>query len=231
MKFLKTLFVTIALCGFAAPAAAQEMMNEDWLDKGLAFGIGADSTIGGGPGLSLRLFPIEQFGIELIFGGSSMTRSVERAPQAGDQFPPVKVRTGTSQIAFSLIPEFRFLTSNRASLSGYFGIGLLLNRVRTDFPESGTAFKATDSFADIQFEFGLRGEVFLYRYFSIFGRVGIRVDPYSDGENDFVSDPTALTDPRQPPPIDDPSTYGGADISIFNNGDLLGQFGFTVWFN
>ncbi|MFT6629884.1 MAG: hypothetical protein ACJA1R_003167, partial [Flavobacteriales bacterium] len=141
MKFLKTLFVTIALCGFAAPAAAQEMMNEDWLDKGFAFGIGAGSNIGGGPGLSLRMFPIEQFGIELVFGGSSSSRSVEPIPTAAVPVPGPKTRQGTSQIAFSLIPEFRFLTSNRASLSGYVGIGIALNSVRNDFVTNNVATK------------------------------------------------------------------------------------------
>lgn len=236
MKALKSALVALFVFSLAAPAAAQDILNEDWLDKGFAFGIGADSNITGEPGLSLRMFPIEQFGIELIFGGSSMSRSVEGVPTADNPIPPPKTRVGQSTIAFSLIPEFRFLTSNRAALSGYAGVGVQMNRARADFPVPGNALavqKATGSFTDIHIEFGLRGEVFLYKYFSIFGRVGVRIDPYSDGEADAVgADGTINIDPPGTVTPDDPTNYGGSDISIFaGNAGLLGQFGFTVWFN
>ena len=236
MKALKSALVALFVFTLSAPVAAQDILNEDWLDKGFAFGIGADSNISGEPGLSLRLFPIEQFGIELIFGGSSMSRSVENVPTTENPLPPPKTRVGNSTYAFSLIPEFRFLTSNRASLSGYAGIGIQMSRARADFPVPGNALavqKATGSFTDIHLEFGLRGEVFLYKYFSIFGRVGIRIDPYSDGEADSVgADGTVNIDPPGTVTPDDPTNYGGADISIFSgNAGLLGQFGFTVWFN
>ena len=239
MKALKSALVALFVFTLSAPVAAQDILNEDWLDKGFAFGIGADSNISGEPGLSLRMFPIEQFGIELIFGGSSMSRSVENVPTAENPLPPPKTREGLSTYAFSLIPEFRFLTSNRASLSGYAGVGIQINRSRTDVPiadQNGNIIsvqKATGSFTDLHLEFGLRGEVFLYKYFSIFGRVGIRIDPYSDGEADALgADGRAVINPPTEPVVDDPTNYGGADISIFSgNAGLLGQFGFTVWFN
>lgn len=267
MKALKTTLVALFICALAAPAAAQDMANEDWLDKGFAFGIGAGPGIGatfglacpgadgggaftgcpsGTPiGLSARMFPVEQFGIEINFSMGSSSFSTETEPNLNNTLgDPRHVLGRVRALHFALIPEFRFLTSNRASLSGYAGIGITNTRARTDvlssFQQAGAPpiyTEVSDSITSIGLSFGLRGEVFLYKFFSIHGRVGINYDPASDAEQegfDLRPDPTTAAEAEaraQEEAARDAVKLRGANVSIFDQATLLGSFGFTVWFN
>lgn len=266
MKALKTTMVALFICALAAPAAAQDMANEDWLDKGFAFGIGAGPGIGatfglacpggsagafagcptGTPiGLSARMFPMEQFGLEVNFSMGSSSFSTETDPTIDNTLGDPRHVTGRVRaLSFALIPEFRFLTSNRASLSGYAGIGITNTRARTDVPSSfqqegaPTVYtEVSDSITSIGLSFGLRGEVFLYKFFSIHGRVGINYDPASDAEQegfDLRPDPVSADEAQaraQEQAARDANKLRGANVSIFDQASLLGSFGFTVWFN
>ena len=277
MKALKTLLFAGALVALSAPAFAQDMTNEDWLDKGFAIGVGASPGIGatyglncsdnsgsaspgidfggancGGTapiGLGVRVFPFEEFGVELAFSMGMRSATAEQSatfvnnqPVAGDPERVGRVRS----LSIAIIPEYRFLTSNRAALSAYAGIGITNTKVRVDFQNPVAAqqgfppsyIDVSDSVTSIGFEFGLRGEVFLYKYFSIFGRVGIGIDPASDAEQEgFVDLQTPATTPEEArdrairAQNREANDLGGAKVSFFEDASVLGSFGFTVWFN
>lgn len=260
MKALKTVMIALALTALSVPALAQDMTNEDWLNKGFTVGIGAGPGIGstfgltcpdgatcptGQPtGLSVRVFPIETFGVELVFGMNVTSLSREVSPSQFNQFGEAKSVNRLRELSIAILPEFRFLTSNRAALSGYAGIGITNTKIRTDLPSpfqpggQTVLTEVTDSVTSIGFEFGLRGEVFLYKYFSIFGRVGISIDPASDAEQEGFVDlqvpatsQDELTARAQEEALRDTVDLGGAHVSVFDSANLLGHFGFSVWFN
>lgn len=226
---LALMVVTTGSTASAQPAAGG-VLNEDWLDKNMGFGIGAGSGIvlnGMNTGLSVRFFPVESFGLELVLGGGR--DRVTTTTPATATTPETKTFTRTSHFDLSFLGEFRFLRSNRASLSGYAGLGISMIGAGQSFPSQlapGQFVDGSDTAVDVAIEIGLRGEVFLYKYFSIFGRIGININPHTDKESPEVTDP-------QTPVAEDPfaPSTGGAEVRFFDAGNLLGQFGFTVWFN
>jgi len=206
---MKKLLVAIsALCvfGFASTASAQA---EDWASKAGAFGVGVDGNVDGGTGLSLRYMVAESVGLELMFGGNM--NSTKSAPQNGPEST-----TSSSTIDLSLLGEFRIATSRKATLSAFLGFGFTSNSGSVS--QNNTS--VSESYSDIAFELGLRGEIFLYDFFSVFGRVGVTIDPVSDKETETLNG------------IDDPNGQvdnTGMNIGLFR-GDVLGNFGFTFWF-
>ena len=229
MKKLTFALALLAITSLSTSAFAQA--NEDWLDKDMGFGIGAGSeVVAGNPGLSVRFFPVEVFGLELVLGGGT-DRTVVTTPAQSATVPELKTISRTSRFDVTLYSDFRFLRSNRSALSAYLGLGIANHGAAESFPVTtgpvASNVTGTDSVTDFAVELGLRGEIFLYKFFSVHGRVGININPYTDNEAPNV------TDPQQPPqPVTglEPST-GGANIRIFDRGNLLGQFGFTCWFN
>lgn len=204
----KFLVALSALCvlGFASTASAQA---QDWASKAGAFGVGVDGGVDGGTGLSLRYMVAESVGLELMFGGNM--NSTKSAPQNGPEST-----TSSTQIDLSLLGEFRIATSRQATLSAFLGFGFTSNGGSVS--QNNTS--VSQSYSDIAFELGLRGEIFLYDFFSVFGRVGVTIDPVSDKETETLQ---GLDDPNGQ--VDNT----GMNISLFR-GDLLGAFGFTFWF-
>lgn len=236
MKKFALGILTLAFVATSANASAQTM-NEDWLDKNMGFGVGAGSGIvqnGMNTGLSLRFFPVEAFGLELVVGGGRDRRSVTTPAQSATQ-PETTTFTRTSHFDLSLIADYRFLRSNRAALSGYFGLGISIAGAGQSFQSNtfpGQFVDGSASQADVAFELGIRGEVFLYKYFSIFGRIGINMNPHTKNELPLGGYPP-VDDPQTPPQPESPfdPSVGGMRVSAFDQGNLLGMFGFTVWFN
>lgn len=203
-KFVFALTVLGALC-----VASSAFAQADWADKNGALGVGVDRHISTDAGmfpmgLSLRFYPSETFGAELIVGGSMNSTSTE--PDGAD-----KTTTHERRIDISLLGEVSVLRSRQAVLSGYAGVGFgLVSQGNQDDSYGFTDFAA---------ELGLRGEVWLYEFFSIHGRVGINIDPIGDAEGDGF-----------PYGENDAVTNGGMNIGIFN-GDPMALFGFTFWFD
>ncbi len=203
-KFIFVLTVLGALL-----VASSAFAQADWADKNGTLGVGVDrhiSTDGSAlpVGLGLRFYPSETFGAELIVGGSMTSTTTE--PSAGGD----KVTQSNRRIDISLLGEVSVLRSRQAVLSGYAGIGFGLVGSGTDPGDSV-------SYTDFAAELGLRGEVWLYEFFSIHGRVGINIDPIGDKEGDGF-----------PYGENDAVTNGGMNIGIFN-GDPMALFGFTFW--
>ena len=199
--FLAT--AAFATLGLAASASAQD----DWSDDAGGFGVGVDRAVNGLMGASFRYNLNNQLGFEGIFGMNSSSRTVE--PEGGDA-----TTTKSSMMDLSLIVDYRVATSSRAALAGYGGVGFNMISASVDGPADSET-----GYTDMAVELGLRGEVWLYDFFSIYGRFGITYDPYSEGEFDFENGEDAS---------DGFDTTSGSDISMFR-GDLVGLFGFTFW--
>lgn len=199
--------IVLALTAFTTTASAQD---NDWSDKTGTVGLGVDANIDGGTGLSIRYFINDAFGLELIVGGQSNSTRAE--PSAGGQ----EVKSSSSSWDFSLLAEYNIGVSRQATLSAYGGLGLGLVSTSQD---PSPAIATVDSYTDISFELGLRGEVWLYKFFSIYARGGVLIDPVSDTEAEFGQAETAA----------DQVDSGGMNLGIFR-GQLLGAAGFTFWF-
>ena len=220
----------IAITSLSTSAFAQA--NEDWLEKDMGFGIGAGSGVvmnDQNRGLSIRFFPVEVFGLELVLGGGTDRQTVTVPASQAQPFES-KSFTRASHFDVSLFSDFRFLRSNRSAMSAYLGLGISSVGAAASFPVAsaqGQTVTGSDSVTDFAVELGLRGEVFLYKFFSVHGRVGINMNPHTNNEEPVVTDPqTGVTGTTGLEP-----QTGGMDIRIFDTGNLLGQFGFTCWFN
>ncbi len=229
MKMIKVALVSFALTLVSTTAFAQAPCGpEDWSCGSGRIGLGTDVAIGGDPGLSFRLFPTEQFGLELTFGGHIRSEQTTTFTQVNGFYQKFKTTTTGRRIFLGLLGEFAFAHSDRARMSTYFGFGIDNTGRKNTIPATATTPEVSTSNSDTNFEleFGLRGEVFFYRFFSVFCRVGITIDPLGKMELGPDSDGTETLTPGQPE-----SEYGGVDIGIFDNADLLGTAGFTFWFN
>lgn len=217
---MKTTTTVLTLAASSLIATSAFAQDADWSDQEGTFGLGlgrniADGRAGGfsGTGLSARYFLTESLGLEAVFGGS--TSSNKSTPDEGDP-----TGTRSSQFDISVLVDYRIATSRQATLNAFGGVGLslvgsgLINEDAQDAAEDGDLVQG---FTDIAFQVGLRGEVWLSNHFSIFGRMGITIDPVSDTEAEFGT------------PANDDVKNGGMNMSVMR-GDLLGAFGFTFWF-
>jgi hypothetical protein len=209
MRTLRYAFVFAVLCLLAPVAVSAQDAQEDWGTKTGFIGVGVDRLVTNGTGLSVRLFPIDVVGIELMFGTDIASTRVRNDDADLDN------RTSERDLGLSLLGEFRMVTSNRANLGAYLGFGFTTHgRSTTDVDGD----KVVDGYNDIAVELGLRGEFFVYRFFSIFGRVGLTLDPVNDQQIEF----------EQGLDADNATKYSGMNVDILR-GDLLGAFGFTFW--
>ena len=209
MKKILIAGAAVAALGFATNASAQSA--DDWSYEAGALGLGFDSvvptTLSAGspmgvarPALSVRYFANEAFGLELMLGYSSMSRSFDGDPAAK-----------YSVFDLSLLGEYRIASSGRATLSAFGGFGLAMESVGVLAADGDLD---SEGVTHIGIEVGLRAEVWLYDYFSLFVRGGLTFDPYSAGESDFDTG-------------DD--QFAGSDLG-FGRGGLLGSAGVTFWF-
>lgn len=182
--------------------------QDNWANKVGSIGIGVDRLVTNGTGISLRLFPAELVGLEVGFG-SDIAATRDRNDEAD-----VDIRRSERDIGMHLIGEFRMVTSNQATLSAIAGVGFTTHGRSTMVGNE----KTVDGYNDIAFELGLRGEVYLYKFFSIFGRVGLTIDPVGDGQREFFGADSE----------DVATKTTGMNVDILR-GDLLGAFGFTFW--
>lgn len=187
----KVAFATAAIAAMALTTTASAQ-SENWSDKGGGLSLGVDRNFGiGGTGLAVRYFVSDAFGLELLIGGNYTSTSNSEADTSASQ----------TTLDVGLLGEYRILKSQRANLNAFLGFGINNTSYGGDDERDGVM--------DAAFELGLRGEVWLYQFFSIYTRVGISVD--IDGE-DIAGDDTSNT-----------------SIGIFR-GDLLGTAGFSFWF-
>jgi hypothetical protein len=203
----KTLFAAASIATFALSTGAFAQDTDTWATKSGAFGIGADRMFGSSfPALSLRTFMGDSLGLELQLGADLSSRKV--SPDEGDD-----ITGSSSAFGIGLGGEFRIAESRKATLAAYLGLGIAMNGSNPANDTDDDKF----SYMDFAAELGLRGEVFLYEFFSIYGRVGLTVDPEGDKELEGASGDNNNEDVKN----------SGMDIGL--GGDLMGAFGFTFW--
>lgn len=209
-RVLSTLIAgLLATALLTSTAWSQEGTMPDWADKSGGFGVGAETTLGGVNGLNLRYYINNAFGLQLVFGMFMHNETVD--VDGGDD--TTSKQTG---LGFGFYGMYKLAYWQRGHLSGILGLDIATYSQTTSVGDNDDESSGTD----ILLGLGLMGEVFLSQYFSVFGQVGLRLDFIGEDE------------------VECSSTYGcsymenkdtsGIDIRL--SGDLLGHFGFTVWF-
>ena len=201
-SLLAGLMVTAML---ASTAWSQEGTMPDWADKTGGFGVGAETTIGGTNGLNFRYYITNAFGLQLTFGINLLSTTTDVDCDDNDSSLS---KTG---LGFGFYGMYKLAYWQRGSLSGILGLDIQTASTTTTVGDTDSDSSGTD----ILLGLGLMGEVFLSQYFSVFGQVGLRLDFIGEDE---VEDGSVL---------ENKDTSG---IALDLGGDLLGAFGFTVWF-
>ncbi len=197
----------VAIAMISASASAQEGTMPDWADKTGGFGVGAETTLGGTNGLNLRYFVSNAMGLQLTFG-LNLASTTTDVDDADDTV------ISASSIDFGLYGSYKLAYWQRGHLSAILGVDIQMASASVD--ADGDDADTDDSATDILIGLGLQGEVFLSQYFSVFGQVGLRLDFI--GENEPEGGVMTAVD----------EDTSGIVASV--RGDLLGAFGFTVWF-
>jgi hypothetical protein len=193
----------------AGQALAQEGGTmPDWANKGGAFGIGGNTTLGGVNGLNIRTFVTPLFGISATIGFAIESTTTE----VGD----TKVDRSSTSFRVGLYGSYKLAYWQRGHLSVVFGVDLVtLSESEGDNDASGT---------DVLIGLGLMGEWFPTQYLSLFLLVGLSIDFI--GEDEVVGGGGG-------PLGSGGSINPNADTSGFTmdlSAQPLGLAGFTVWF-
>lgn len=186
----------------------------DWADKSGGFGVGGETTLGGTHGLNLRYYVSNQFGLQLTFG---LGITSETTDPPGDNNT---LSVSRSNMQFGIYGMYKLAYWQRGHLSAILGIDIHTLSLTTDLDGDETSSSGTD----ILIGLGLHGEWFPTQYLSLFGQVGLRLDFLGADEPNGLS-----IDNDSEDPANDDTDFSGIDLNL--GSDLLGTFGFTVWFN
>ena len=130
------------------------------------FAAGVGQSIGGAPGLSLRYFVNEKFGLELV--GSKTANTPDGGKESGN-------------LDYSIAGEYRLASTNSVTFSGYAGFGLT---AKTAEGEDGDITQTIGA--------GVKAEYFFARGFSIFGGTGLDLVTTTNADGDAVDSSTNL---------------------------------------
>ncbi len=210
-QILSSLSIVLMLIGMSSSAFAEEGTYPDWADKSGGFGVGGETTMGGTHGLNLRYYISNQFGLQLTFGlGIASATEVD-----GDNSTSIS----STAMGFGIYAMYKLAYWQRGHLSAIFGLDIHTLSVSTEATVGGTTTTDDVSGTDLLIGLGLHGEWFPTQYLSLFGQVGLRMDFI--GSDELSGGSVTNTDSD----LD----YSGIDLGL--GSDLLGSFGFTVWFN
>ncbi len=208
MKRIRLLSSIAALCIAlgAAPAMAQEGTMPDWANKNGAFGLGANTTLGGVNGINLRTYIGPLFGLHLTLGFSWGNTTATQD----------NIETSTSSFRFQtgIYGSYKLAYWQRGHLSLLFGVDIVSLSNSVDVAGTTT----DESGVDILLGLGFFGEWFPTQYLSLFAAAGFRIDFIGSDEVDgdsIINNEEGVD-------------YSGAQIDMY--GQLFGQAGFTVWF-
>jgi hypothetical protein len=208
---IQKLFLISALLMVAGPVYAQSG-GPNWADKSGGFGVGAETTLGDTSGLNLRYYINELFGTGLTFGfGFDTHNDINESGNMSDYT--------STDLSVGLTMLYKVAYWNQGHLSALLGFDI---HTRNELEEREDENDIENSANDVLLSLGLHGEWFPTQYFSIFGQAGLRLDFL--GENELENG-VITTIPGE----EDDNEYSGFSMDM--DGDLLGAFGFTVWFN
>lgn len=192
------------------PAFAKKKGRDDgnWANKNGVVGLGAGQTLGGNTGAQVRYFFSKDVGV-------LATLSTQRANGSTEPKGGKSTDTKDNYLDLGLYGEYKLLKGAKSSFGAVAGLDLI--SVSWDY---GTS----ESYSDMIFGLGLKGECFLVDRFSIYSQLGLSVDPWGDAEawgdaEDYEMDSTP----------DDFDSIKGNTITV--GGGLLGSAGFTYWFD
>jgi hypothetical protein len=207
-----SLILSVAALGTAliAGTAFAQDTSPDWADKNGAVGVGGNTTLGGTNGIHVRTYVSPLIGVEMTFGLSSQSVTVEPDGGGGD------TTTSATTIDLGLYGTYKLAYWQRGSLSAMFGFDYQSSSTSLDAP--GGDSDSDSSSSNLVIGLGLRGEYFPTQYLSLFADAGITIDPIDDSDVDGgrITGDSENND------------YSGMDINI--GADLWGAAGFTVWF-
>ena len=125
----------------------------------------------------------------------------------------------TTTLGFGVYGMYKLAYWQRGHLSGILGLDIEMASAATETEVGGTTTSDDTSATDIRIGVGLHGVWFPTQYLSLFGQVGLRLDFIGEDEIDG----TTISN------TEDDVSFSGIDMAL--GSDLLGAFGFTVWFN
>ena len=146
-------------------AASSAFAADDTSHPG-GFAAGVGQSIGGAPGLSLRYFVNEKFGLELVGSKTGTT------PDGGKE---------SGELDYSIAGEYRLASTNAVTFSGYAGFG------QTKATAAGEAAGTSQTIGA-----GVKAEYFFARGFSIFGGTGLDLVTVTDKDDKAASSSTNL---------------------------------------
>ena len=195
-------FTTLGLLAAASTAHAQEGSMPDWANKNGAFGIGANTTLGGSNGLNIRTYVTPQFGLHATIGFELESIDVGDGAQT------------SSETAFQigLHGAYKLAYWQRGHLSAIFGVDVQTLSLSDEFMGTTSEASATDILIGV----GAMGEWFPTQYLSLFLQVGLSLDFI--GEDELVGGDQIVSNPDQ------------SGIILDLSAQPLGMAGFTVWF-
>lgn len=162
--------------------AASSAFAADDSDHAGGYAAGVGTSVGGAPGLSLRYFVNNKLGLEAVVSKTAAT------PDGGKE---------SGALDYSVAAEYRLASTNNVAFSGYAGFG------QTQATVEGEAAGNTQTIG-----FGIKGEYFFARSFSIFGGTGVDLVTDSDKDGNAL----------------------GTETNLFAGPNFLGTMGFSVWF-
>lgn len=216
------LFLSVAVIGtmlVASSAFAQEG-TPDWANKAGAFGVGANTSLGGSNGVNFRTWITPLFGVQATLGMRFATGTTEV-----EDVDDSEVDFSMTAFDIGLYGLYKLAYWQRGSLSVIFGGDVQTYSESTDAAgDNDTDRSATNIVIGI----GVQGEYFPTQYLSLFAQAGFVLDFLSDDDLECMR-----YDAPQCTAVSLPGSSDGYNLSGFAmglGGDLWGAAGFTVWF-
>lgn len=215
------LLLSMALVGILLVAGSATAQEQDWADKGGAFGVGANTTLGGTNGINIRTYVTPQFGIHATFGMRFATATVEPEDVSG-----AETNYSMTEFDFGLYGSYKLAYWQRGHLSAMFG-GDVQAFSETTEPPVGDDIERSST--NIVVGLGILGEYFPTQYLSLFAQGGFTLDFMTDDDlTCFRADAGECASASGI--TGDPDVLDLSGIGLDLTGDLWGSAGFTVWF-
>ncbi|MBN1944105.1 MAG: outer membrane beta-barrel protein [Bradymonadales bacterium] len=216
------LWFTLALMATMLMAGSALAQEQDWANKGGAFGIGANTSLGGTNGINLRYFITPVFGVQATFGMRFVSATVE--PEDVDN---AETDYSMTEFDFGLYGLYKLAYWQKGSLGVIFGGDIQAFSEELDAP--GDTADTESSSTNIVVGVGIQGEFFPTQYLSLFAQAGFTLDFIGDDDLACTRFDMGACGSGAPSGLD-PEDYDASGIGLGLSGDLWGAAGFTVWF-
>ncbi|MBN1944106.1 MAG: hypothetical protein JW797_00465 [Bradymonadales bacterium] len=215
-------FCSLVVIGTLLAAGNAMAQEQDWANKSGAFGVGANTSLGGTNGINIRTYVTPLLGIHLTFGMRFLTATVE--PEDVDN---AETEYSMTEFDFGLYGSYKVAYWQRGHLSVILGGDV--QTFSEDINAPGRDNDSDRSSTNIVIGIGLLGEYFPTQYLSIFAQAGFLLNFIGDDDlacmrfdGGACSGLSALSG--------DPEDYDASGVGLSLSGQPWGAAGFTVWF-